>query len=303
MIKAVIDLGTNTFKCVVASVEGTRYNALSDFCISVKLGEALERDGIITPEAEKRALEALENILTECRELNAEIISCVGAMTLRTAANSSEFISLVKSRTGLNIRVLSGDEEAFLAWKAARDGLEGSQNETLVMDVGGGSTELVRGSASPSLAHSMPFGSLTLTSRFLHGNPPTAAELVSAGHHFQSLIPQDIVQGFSGQVIACGGTVTNFASVHLRLNQYAADRIHGINMATEDVEALLDRFGRMTLDHLRQMPGLQPQRAGIIVGGGIILSYILKSLSVSQFTVSTRGIRHALLVESEAARI
>lgn len=295
MTKAVIDLGTNTFKCVIASVEDGGISILKDYSLAVRLGEGLTQSGTIPEEASLRALEALRSILADCRQHHATRVLCVGAMTLRSASNAESFISLIRAETGISVKVLDGSEEAALAWQAALEGCEPAEGETVVMDIGGGSTELVRGFSTPQSTHSLPIGALTLTSLFLHGDPPVPKALEAARARIRSLIPDDITSCFSGHVIACGGTVTNFASVGLHLNQFDAQRIHDSRMAVEDVDALLDRFAQMTLDHLRQMPGLQPQRASIIIGGGIILSTILAAMGVQDFTVSTCGIRHALL--------
>jgi exopolyphosphatase/guanosine-5'-triphosphate,3'-diphosphate pyrophosphatase len=295
VIKAVIDLGTNTFKCLIADVGPAVPVVIRDYSIAVRLGEGLAQQGIITPEAELRAIDALRMMLADCAAHKAVNVLCVGAMTLRSAMNAEAFMHKVRSEFGLDIVVLDGNEEATLVWEVTSATRDCMDMENLVMDIGGGSTELIRGKKSPDAIFSLPIGALTLTSGFLHGDPPTATELSTAQEHIRYLIPTGITQGFSGRLIAGGGTVTNLASAYLRLSQYDAQKVHATVIGTQDVIALLDRFQRMTIDHLRQVPGLQPQRAAILIGGILILACVLEATKLDDFTVSAFGIRHALL--------
>ncbi len=299
MIKAVIDLGTNTFKCVIAELLGTQYKVIRDYSIAVRLGEGLADKGIITPEASFRAMDVLEKILQHCREQQAQQLVCVGAMTLRTASNAEAFARDVKLRFGLDIIVLDGAREARLIWDAVQAGTDPREAELLVMDIGGGSTEVIRGTAVPETVESLPTGALTLTTRFLKSDPPTPKELAAARDHFLALLPSAFNSPHPGRLIACGGTATNLAAAYLHLSSYDGARVEGTCISRDSLNALLDRFQSMSSEHLRQVPGLQPQRAGIIVGGGIILSTAMQAMRVEEVTVSTAGIRHALLLLPE----
>ena len=322
-VLAVIDLGTNTFKYVVAIVEPQtsssatqpphpsqaeqksvepqtspsalpRIDILADEALSGRLGRELAKTGSIGPEATSEALSVIRDIQVRIGTWKPVNTLCVGAMTLRTAQDAPEFIQALYQATGLRARVLSGDEEARLAWKAATMRLPVLADQA-VLDIGGGSFELILGSDQPAFSHSFPLGALTLKDQCICHDPPLETELQEARELVKTQLHQQSVPEKASALIAIGGTAVNLAAIQRSLD--SNPDLEGSVISVTELERMLKLFSGMTLAQRRNIPGLTPSRADIIIPGTLILSEVLDHLGLSSFRVSTRGIRHALLTE------
>jgi len=323
-ILAVIDLGTNTFKYVVGRVIDGKLDILDDGALSGRLGREIAKTGAIGAEAMSVAMGVLRDILDRIEVWKPTRTLCVGAMTLRTATDAERFILLLKEATGLPTRVLSGEEEALLAWKAATLGLP-AQERRAVLDIGGGSFELITGDAVPGFSHSFALGAVTLTSRCLHHDPPLASELQAARELLKSQLAEHAAKAGSHQITVIGGSAVNLAAMqrHFKLNpasesvnqsgdsqgafnsktgSYVAlnsnlTNLDGMAVTQAQLDDLIRVLCSQALPKRRQLTGLNPDRADIIIAGALILDETLRHLGLSSFRVSTRGIRHALLLE------
>lgn len=299
---AAIDCGTNTVLLLVAepvSVAGQkpRLRAVLEFLEMPRLGQELDRTGRLHPEAMQRTIDALVRQRQRAVDLGAERILCVGTESLRAASNGEEFLTRAKE-AGVPLRVISGDDEARLSFRSAAASLPDAAFAELrsVLDIGGGSTELVVGSGrTPSTFASVPIGSVRLTERICKCDPPTAEEkatLISAIDAALRGLPMP-----QGELVALAGTATTLAALHLGLAAHDSARIDGLRIPSAALAELVDRLGDMPVAERLKLPGLDPRRADVIYAGGMILSRVARRAGVAEITISDRGVRWGVLEE------
>lgn len=293
---AVIDIGTNTLKCVVAELHADAIANVFDTSLPVRLGAELAFNGLISAIAMQRCVSALRDLKSKIDSLNCASVQVVGAMTLRTAANTAEFIALVQRELGYSIRVISGEEEAALAWKAATQGIS-TRDGTCVFDIGGGSTEIAMQSGSQAIYHSLALGVVSLRAQMDEHDPPDAAHLDALRHHIDTFLTQTNIPRQCHSVICCGGTVTSLAAIKLGMPEYDAARVHGFTLSVADIHEMLQRLGAVPLEQRRDIIGLEAGRADVIIPGAVLLTELMRYFDISRVTVSSRGIRHALAMD------
>jgi len=209
------------------------------------------------------------------------------------------------NRAGVEIEIITGDREAELAFAAVR--ADASLNlpidaSLLVFDIGGGSTEIILGDSRGVGRHkSLDIGAVRLTERFLHSDPPTEYELTQASQFARAAFEMFPAPNVSPTVAGIGGTAVNIAAVTQGLAKPALDALHGVTLSQADVSAALDRFKHLPLAERRQIPGLEPKRADIIVAGALILDCLLTYFKADRFILSVRGLRYGLLAEHAKA--
>ncbi len=294
-MKAVIDLGTNSFKCAIARGDGGEPELVADFSLSCKLGADLAASGSIGPAAFERGLRTLEEMERICRREGVRQVLCVGAHTLREASNAREFIGAVRSRFGWQVQVLSPEEEARLSWMASAS-LHRGEGRKLVTDCGGGSIEFTFGEgARIDLQRSLPLGALLLTKSFLLSDPAlpeqVAALRASVRSHLEAAFP-----GYPGlPIIGGGGGVCTMAAVSLGLSTYSVELVQGSWLSAEELRRQASLYQKLDLQGRRELPGMDPDRADIIHAGAVCLREILAHFHAEGLLVSTLGPRHALL--------
>lgn len=298
---AMIDCGTNTVLLLVADVHpGQRPTAVEERIEITRLGEGLDRSGVLKEEAMQRTLSALQQHAQAARALGAERLVAVGTESLRAARNGADFLSRAAA-AGLPLRVVSGDEEARLSWQAVAGSLplaEGAQRS--VLDIGGGSTELIVGQggppgapARPSEFRSVPIGSVRLTERLLHHDPPTPGEtqaLIETIDQAIAALPQQ-----AGELCAVAGTVTTLAAISLGMDPYDPLRIEGLRLPLDTLSELVSSLGAMPLGARRGLRGLDPRRADVIYAGAMILLRVALRAGVAEVVISDRGVRWGIL--------
>lgn len=279
---AVLELGTNTFKYVVGSEAGI----VLDGALPLRLGADLHTSGGISDEVATQAIGQIKRTMVEIQAFQPQEIVCVGAMTLRMADNASVFIERVKEETGLQMKVLSGDREASLAFKAAAlDGMVAG--DRAVLDVGGGSAELAFGSHRMEYSYSLPLGAVLLTHRFIDSDPPSESSLQAMSAYIHRLLKQNIRGAESSALIVIGGTARNLASISGK----------GI-LSKAELQELLDFLKRKPLSERKQIPGLDPGRADIIIAGSLLILEVMELLQLDSFSACEKGVRHAILAEA-----
>jgi exopolyphosphatase/guanosine-5'-triphosphate,3'-diphosphate pyrophosphatase len=287
---AAVDLGTNTTRLLVADVADGEVDEVLRLEEITHLGERVDRRRILLPVAIARVRNVLVDYRREAEGLGAERILAVGTSAIRDADNGEAFLGEVEWSYGFTTRLLSGDEEAGLTLAGVLSG-SGVAARTLVVDIGGGSTELVVvGEDGIESSLSTEAGSVRLTERFLASDPPHGEELAVCEAFVRSLLPQLSVE----RAIGVAGTVTTAAAIELG----GPDGVHGHVVTRESVVTSLNRLAELPLEARRQVPGLAPARAPVIVAGLVVLEEILGRYALDGITVSERDILHGVALEA-----
>ena len=281
----VVDLGTNTTRLLVADVHDEHVDQVVRHSEITRLGEGVDKRRKLLPLPMARVRNVLSDYRRELEELGAERVLAIATSSVRDAENGEAFLGEIEWSYGFATRLLSGDEEAALIYRGVADGGE-LDHDTLVLDVGGGSTELILDGARTSL----DIGSVRLTERFLHSDPPTGNELAAAAGAvaLPTLDP--------ASAIGVAGTVTTLAA--LELGGYDRERVHGYRITRETVERQLGRLASLPLSQRRELPGLEPERAPVIVGGALIVRQVLDRYGLDAIEASERDLLHGAALEA-----
>jgi exopolyphosphatase / guanosine-5'-triphosphate,3'-diphosphate pyrophosphatase len=292
----VVDIGTNSTRLLVAEVEGETLTELERRTTVTRLGEGLEATGRLSDAAMARVSEALAGYRAALDELGAERVVAVATSAMRDAANGPQFRDDIERRFGLDARTISGDEEARLTFLGATAGRDPGA-ATLVIDIGGGSTEFVVGhpGGDPEFHISTRMGSVRQTERHLHGDPPTAGELAALAQDARAIVEADVLADLRTGVdagIAVAGTATSLAAIDQELDPYDPERVHGYRLTAASCERLLGRLAELTVAQRRDVPGLHPDRAPTIVAGAGILLESMRACGLDEIEVSENDILH-----------
>jgi len=285
---ASVDLGTNSTRLLVADVEGDRLDEIVRRLTITRLGEGVDERRRLLPLPITRVRNCLTDYRRELESLGAERTLAIATSAVRDAENGEAFLGEIEWSYGFTTRLLEGDEEAALMYRgvtAGRPPLE----DTLLVDIGGGSTELVLGTdGGPVASTSLDVGCVRVTERFLATDPPAPTELAAAAAHVRSLLPAYEARA----AIGVAGTVTTLAALDLGLAEYDPERTHGHRLARASVERELERLAGLTLEERTKVPGIEPGRAPVIVAGIVVLREILRTYGLAEIEVSERDILH-----------
>ena len=231
----------------------------------------------------------------KARELGAEKIVAVGTMALRSAENSAAFVARAKELSGVEVQVIPGEEEARLSYLAVLSGLPLMDGELVIFDTGGGSTEFIFGRGKElKNRFSVNLGSNRITEDFFADDPVKEGSVEKAVAQIDKEFAEAGVNGKPAQLVGMGGTVTSMGAVKHKMVKYDPDVIQGSALTREDVEEQIEAYASRTIEQRRELPGLQPKRADVILAGACILKDILQRLDAPQLTISDRGLRHGL---------
>ena len=293
---AVVDIGTNSTRLLIAEVEpgDSAVESLVRRSQVTRLGHGVDANGTLEEESVKRTWRALTAYRNEIDEHDCEANLAVLTSAVRDAANGPEFAERVRSELGLDAKVLSGDEEAQLTFLGAMSGRPAAVEPTVVIDIGGGSTEFVVGTGRTAGFHvSTPAGVVRMSERHIHSDPPRPAELqalrADTREVFLSHLPVD-ERAPIDRGVAVAGTATSAASIELELDPYDPERVHGHVLLLATVELLEARLAEMTEAQRREVVGLHPDRAPTIVAGMILLSEAMSVTGLEQVEVSEHDI-------------
>ena len=285
---AAVDCGTNTIKLLIGEppdvvVRETRM---------VRLGQGVDRTGRISDEALARTFAAVDEYAALVRQHDVSRIRFCATSATRDAANGEVFAAGVLERLGVSPEVLSGDEEAVLAFEGAIRHLR-TQPATpvLVVDIGGGSTELVLGGATPDEGHSMDVGSVRLHERHLHGDPPTPAQVRACVEDIDAILDECPVDtGSAATVVGVAGTILSVVAGVLDLPSYDPDVLDQAVVAVAEVHEFVERLVAMPLEERLALPWMHPGRADVIDAGALILSRVLRRTGVESLVASEADI-------------
>lgn len=305
---AAIDIGTVTARLLVADVDEA--GVVTELCRKTaicNLGVGVDKTGLLAPEAIERVREVVGDYAHTISELQpdegAPIVVIANATSAsRDAKNSSDFVAVL-AELGIELSVIPGEKEAALSFAGASSAFPGER--VVVLDVGGGSSEIIAGQAgcTPDHAHSFNIGCRRVTERYLHSDPPSADELAEAGKWIASEMREYLdmlsAEGFgSCRIVAVAGTATSAISMREEMQVYDSSRVHGALATRADIDGLLAKLSALTLEQREQVVGLDPQRAPVIVAGMLILQQIMDVLGADSFTVSERDILHGIILDA-----
>jgi exopolyphosphatase / guanosine-5'-triphosphate,3'-diphosphate pyrophosphatase len=300
---AVVDIGTNSTRLLVAEVENGELRELERRTTVTRLGEGLEASGRLSDAAIERVLEALADYREVIDRLGVERVVAVATSAMRDAENGPDFRDEIQRRFDIDARTISGDEEARLTFLGATAGRDPGA-EALVIDIGGGSTEYVTGHAGsdPGFHVSTRMGSVRHTERHLHSDPPSHDELAALTQDARAIVESDVPEEVRERVdagIAVAGTATSLAAIDQELDPYDPERVHGYRLSQASCERLVARLAALTVAERRDVPGLHPDRAPTIVAGAAILLESMRAFGLDEIEVSEHDILHgaALLAE------
>jgi exopolyphosphatase/guanosine-5'-triphosphate,3'-diphosphate pyrophosphatase len=288
---AVIDVGTNSTRLLVADVLDGRVSPLDRRSTVTRLGRGVDLSGHLANEAIEDVCEAIGGYVGILEELGAETVDAIATSAVRDADNGSAFIAELRERFALSARVLDGEEEARSTYLGATS--EAPPTEpTLVVDIGGGSTELIVGRGREISFHdSLQVGVVRHTERHFASDPPTAVEMEALATDVRGLIEESVGPGIEAhQAIAVAGTPTSLAAVELELEPYDPSRVHGHVLALPSIQRMLSRLASAPLAERVEIPGLHPDRAPNIVAGVVILVETMRAFGLEEVTVSEHDI-------------
>jgi len=294
---AAIDCGTNSIRLLVADhdpVTDTMTDVLRRMEI-VRLGQDVDRTGRLAPEAIARTRFALAGYAQTCRDLGVDRVRMVATSATRDAANREDFRRMVLATLGVEPEVISGREEAELSFTGAVRELAGENAPPprLVVDIGGGSTELVLGDDSVTAAYSMDVGCVRLTERHLRDDPPTSRQVAAAEAEVRAAFRQaraDVPVDRARTFIGLAGSVTTVAAIALDLPGYDPDRIHHSRIPVAQVRAVTDRLLRGTRAERAAHPAMHPGRVDVIGAGALILRVLMDETGTAEVLVSEHDI-------------
>lgn len=296
MRRAVVDIGSNTTRLYIASVEDGRITQELERRTKVtRLGAGVDKDGRLSDEAMQRVYDTLDDYKALIDQHGAEEAVAVLTSATRDAANGAEFAATVRERYAIEPHVLRGEHEAQLSFLGATSDRDPDATApTLVIDIGGGSTELIIGRGrSAEFFVSTQAGVVRQTERHLHSDPPTAEEMEAVSKDAHAIIEASVPSEHRRAVehaIAVAGTATSLAAIAQDLDPYDPAKVHGYVLAAQQRDALRDRLASMTLEERRHVKGLDPARAPTIVAGVLILTEVMNLFGVERVEVSEHDI-------------
>lgn len=300
---AAIDIGTVTCRMLVVDVNESGLHELTREYVITNLGEGVDATGELKPEAIDRVVRAIDGFLAVRDSLSTPdhpVVRTVAVATsaARDARNAAEFAARLRER-GIELSVIPGSREAALSFSGAS--IDFSGERLMVVDVGGGSTEVVMGTGGAELlrAHSFNVGCRRVTEKFLASDPPAPEELVRA----RAWIREQMASWFADQakeaaslerVVAVAGTATTVVSIRERMETYDSSRVHKARVSRQDLLEVYERLAALPLSERKQVVGLDPKRAPVMVAGLLILLEVLDFAGIDAFTVSETDILHGI---------
>ncbi len=298
---AAIDCGTNSIRLLVLRAGGDA--TVTELCREVRLarlGQGVDATGEFHPDALQRAFTVCEEFAAIIEDLHVDVVRFVATSAARDVSNRQVFFDGVRERLGVGVDVITGDEEARLSASGVSSGLE-AREPVLVIDIGGGSTELVLVDAGAVLhATSLDVGAVRVTERFLATDPPTPSEQAGARDFISALLEGSGIDFRSVRsAVGVAGTVTSVAAATLGLDVYSRDAIHATRLSRDDVRSACDHWLATAASDIEKEPCMHPLRAGVIGGGALILDEISARVPGGTILVSETdildGIAHELL--------
>jgi exopolyphosphatase / guanosine-5'-triphosphate,3'-diphosphate pyrophosphatase len=294
---AVIDIGSNSTRLLVAEVDDGRVTPIERRSTVTRLGRGVDLSGRLATEAVEAACAAVDPYMATLQELGAERIDAIATSAVRDAENGSAFVAELRERFALSARVLDGEEEARLTYLGATSE-HSPRVPTLVIDIGGGSTELIVGERREIEWHaSLQAGVVRHTERHLTSDPPAPVELEAMAGDLRGLIEEATTAAPPAEAgIAVAGTPTSLAAIELELEPYDPKRVHGQVLELPQIQHMLSRLAAAPLEQRAQIRGLHADRAPTIVAGVVTLVEVMRAFRLEAITVSEHDILYGAAI-------
>ena len=309
--RAVIDVGTNSIKLLVADVSGRDVRPVHEESRQTRLGRGFYQTRRLQPETIACTAEAVWEFDQTAREKNSDSIRVIATSAARDAVNPGDLTSAIERVSDLKVEIISGEQEAGWVFQGVTAGTELAKAPLLLLDVGGGSTEFILGRGERQhFAHSFPLGTVRLMEALPHSDPPTRGEFTACRdwvkHFLQSEVRprlepalRRLARSPSGaiQLVGTGGTTSILARIENRQDRFDRDRIEGTRLSLKRVQLHRRRLWSLPLAARKDIPGLPKTRADVILTGVAIYEGVMKEFGFKQLRISTRGLRFAAVMD------
>ncbi|MCX5813275.1 MAG: hypothetical protein NT178_12135 [Proteobacteria bacterium] len=294
---ASIDVGTNTVLLLIAEVDKGISDIL-DISTITRLGEGLKEKGCICDDAMIRTFCALEEYKKIIDENDVHEILCVGTSALREAGNAEVFLKMVREKLKLTIRIISEHDEAYYTYLSVKNDKLIKDENLIVIDIGGGSTEIIKGNGQGFLDFiSLPTGTVKLTEMFIKHDPPLKDELSLLADYAKGLLHRLPFDGCGSSLVGAGGTITNLTGILLGLEIFDKDKVHTARIILKDIDILIDLMKNMDTSGRSAIKGMERGREDILLQGIMFLREIMVYFEIDNLIVSTKGVRYGVIHE------
>jgi exopolyphosphatase/guanosine-5'-triphosphate,3'-diphosphate pyrophosphatase len=301
---AVVDIGTNSTRLLIADVEGTGVYEVERRTTVTNMGRGVDHTGTICSDAVDDVCGVIADYKSRYEEMGAERVMAIATSAVRDAINGEAFIAELRERFDLDAQMLTGEEEAQLTYRGAT-AHRPTTDPTLVFDIGGGSTELIVGTGREVGFHtSLQAGTIRQSERHLTSDPPGPHELEDLATDIRNLIERAVAaqpDGTPTRAIAVAGTPTSLAAIDQGLEPYDPDRVHGYHLGMQRIQRMLSRLSSLPLAERLRVPGLPPGRAPTIVAGTVILVQVMRAFGLQEVEVSELDILHGSAISAAMA--
>ena len=305
--RAVIDVGTNSIKLLVADVRGREVRPVHEESRQTRLGKGFYETRRLQPEAIACTAEAVWEFAGIAREKNSASVRVIATSAARDAINPTDLTTAIERASGLKTEIISGAREAEWAFQGVATDAELAPLPLLLLDVGGGSTEFILGHGTQkSFAHSFPLGTVRLMEKFPHGDPPTRAEFTRCrdwlkkflhGEVRPQLGPALTLETKPVQLVGTGGTTSILARIENKLDRFDREKIEQTVLTFEQIVAHRKNLWRLPLAERKEVPGLPKLRADVILTGVLIYEVVMAEFGFTELRISTRGLRFAAVMD------
>lgn len=294
---ATIDIGTNTVLLLIAEIEEGNIKTLAYEQRTPRIGKNIDADGMVGKQAFVRVVDVFNEYQKIIHKYKPETIIAFGTSVLREAANSEEFVSFVKSETNIDIEILEGKEEAYWGYRGAISGIFSDKN-IVVIDIGGGSTEISKGTVKAvTSTNSINVGAVRISERFFANNPPSTTEIQLAIDYVKNTISKLGEFEYSdATLIGVAGTPTTLASIDQGIIQFDVAKISGYKLSFESINKIFEKLCKMRSEEIRALSDATEGRADIITAGTLILREFMKLGNFHELIVSERGVRYGIAI-------
>lgn len=303
--RAVIDVGTNSVKLLVADVQGSGVVPIFEESWQTRLGKNFYDTHRLQPDAIAETARAVAEFATLAREKHSTAILVFATSAARDAINQNDLVTAIAEASQLNLEIISGEQEAEWAFQGATNGSDLGKTPLLLLDVGGGSSEFIVGHGGhKSFASSFPLGTVRLLETFPHKDPPTPDDFFQCRDLVRTCLEQKVrptlepvlqreKEAGNIQLAGTGGTATILARMELKSDRFDRDQIEGVRIGLEKIHSWMEMLWSLPLVRRREIPGLPKSRADVILTGILIYAAVMDTFGFNELRVSTRGIRFA----------
>lgn len=286
-----IDIGTNSMRLLIADYNNNKIENRKKYINTTRIGQGVDKDGYITKEAMERNLKALKEFSDKCKEEKCHKVYCMGTSALRDSKNGQEFVNKAKQLTGIDVKIICGEEESNLGFMGVLEGTNSDKkDDILVIDIGGGSTEFIVGNEEGiKFCKSENVGALRMTEKFINTDPVSDEDFNAMTKFIEETVLSTIDKINTmniSKLVGIGGTITSLSAMNQQLEVYSMEKIHNSVVTKKDLEKILQNLKMMTLNDKKTLKGLQPKRADIITAGVEILNIVMEKLEFEEIMIS-----------------